>query len=172
MLLPHLHPLAPCPMTTKQTVRMQSRQSCGRWMHRAVVAPSSRARTRKSPRIATRYNTAVANIGKGRRNPAPPPPKIVRWMSRMSRVSWTYPPLSWLRPRTRRMATHLHLRGQGNFLWPDLSGQGGDAGGITQGWGRSAAAGYVASAHTAARDGLFDDVYFPAARGVRSSKTA
>ena len=63
------------------------------------------------------------------------------------------------------MGTHLHLRGQGNFLWPDLSGQGGDAGGIIQGWGRSAAAGYVASAHTVAQDGLFDDVDIDEGRG-------
>ena len=86
-------------------------------------------------------------------------------MSRMSWISRTCPPLPWLRPRTRRMATHLHLRGQGNFLWPNLSGQGGGAGGITQGRGRSAAAGYVASAHTAARDGLFEDVAVDEGRG-------
>merc|ERR1711966_209263 len=122
------------------------------------VARPSRARTRKSSRIATRQATAVANIGEGRRNPATPLPKVVRWMSRMSWMSRTCPPLPWLCPRTRRMATHLHLRGQGNFLWPNLIGQGGGAGGITQGRGRSAAAGYVASAHTAARDGLFEDV--------------
>ena len=81
-------------------------------------------------------------------------------------------PMPLLRPRTQRMAMHLHLRGQGNFLWPNLSDQGRGAGGITQGQGRSAAAGYVAIAHTAARDGLFEDVAVDEGRGQGRRESA